>query len=118
MKPKGTAARSARRAKENARWRWLAWLPGLLLLLALIAVIGHLSEGERLLLLVRRSEPAWLLVAAILQAALRALTYWLPMLPGLWVSRREMRIPRNGPFRPSDSLPGRRSGRAGAGGET
>lgn len=50
-------------------WRSLAWMPGLLVLLALISVVGHIGEQERLLALVERSRPAWLLAAAALQAA-------------------------------------------------
>jgi uncharacterized protein (TIRG00374 family) len=40
-----------------------------MLFLALIAVATHLSEEERLLQLVRRSQPAWLIAAALLQTA-------------------------------------------------
>lgn len=50
-------------------WHRLAWAPGLLVLLALISVVGHIGEQERLLALVERSQPAWLLAAAALQAA-------------------------------------------------
>lgn len=56
-------------APERSWRRRLSWLPGLFLLLALIAVVTHLREEERLLLLVRQSQPAWLLAAALLQAA-------------------------------------------------
>jgi glycosyltransferase 2 family protein len=57
---------------DTARPSWrrrLAWLPGLLLLVTLIAVATHLAEERRLLLLVRRAQPAWILVAAVLQVA-------------------------------------------------
>lgn len=50
-------------------WRRFSWVPGLFILLALIAVVTHLREEERLLLLVRRSQPSWLLAAALFQAA-------------------------------------------------
>ncbi len=50
-------------------WRRLAWVPGLLLLLALCAVVSRLGEGKRLLFLAERSRPGWLLGAAALQAA-------------------------------------------------
>lgn len=50
-------------------WRRLAWAPGLLVLLALISVVGHIGEHERLLALVEHARPAWLLAAAALQAA-------------------------------------------------
>lgn len=50
-------------------WRRLAWMPGLLVLLALISVVSHRGEEERLLALIEHSRPAWLLAAAVLQVA-------------------------------------------------
>lgn len=54
---------------ERRWWRRLSWISGLFILFALIAVVTHLREEERLLLLVRRAQPAWLLAAAVFQAA-------------------------------------------------
>lgn len=50
-------------------WRRLSWVPGVLVLLVLFTVVGHLGEEERLIGLIGRSQPAWLLAAAALQAA-------------------------------------------------
>lgn len=49
-------------------WHRLAWEPGLLVLLALISVAGHMGEEERLLALVKRCQPAWLFAAPAVQA--------------------------------------------------
>jgi uncharacterized protein (TIRG00374 family) len=46
-----------------------AWLPGALLLGLLLAVGLHFGESHRFLELLQRAEPAWLLVAAVLQLA-------------------------------------------------
>ncbi len=43
-------------------------LPGLVLVLALVAVAGHLGEGREFLAVARRAQPAWLLVALVAQA--------------------------------------------------
>lgn len=51
------------------RWRRLTWLPGPLLLLAVVAVVTHLGEAERLVQLARRARPVWILAAVFLQAA-------------------------------------------------
>lgn len=56
--PLGGESGAPAAAPARSWWWRLAWLPGLLLFLALIAVVTHLSEEERLLLLVRRSQPA------------------------------------------------------------
>jgi uncharacterized protein (TIRG00374 family) len=49
--------------------RVLSWLPGVLLLAGLVAVATHFSEGRKFALLLERARPAWILVAALLQAA-------------------------------------------------
>jgi uncharacterized membrane protein YbhN (UPF0104 family) len=144
------------------KWVRAAWLPGALLLAALIAVALRYGESARFAEMISRAEPIWLVVAAVLQLAiilldaatlramllalgyyvppavafasfvlasviatvsllpggvgpfeagsvgtlrvlgvplevavaatllLRGFTLWLPMLPGLWLARREM----------------------------
>ncbi len=49
--------------------RVLSWLPGVLLLAGLVTVATHFSEGRKFAALVRQARPAWILVAALLQAA-------------------------------------------------
>jgi glycosyltransferase 2 family protein len=56
------------RGKRHA-WRWFSWLPGLVMLLALVAVVTHRAEGQRFALLLSHAQPAWLLAAAALQLA-------------------------------------------------
>jgi uncharacterized membrane protein YbhN (UPF0104 family) len=48
--------------------RILAWLPGVVMLAALVGIATHLGEQQRFLRMVRQAEPAWLLLAAALQA--------------------------------------------------
>jgi uncharacterized protein (TIRG00374 family) len=47
----------------------LSWLPGVLLLAGLVAVATHFSEGRKFAVLLQQARPAWILVAALLQAA-------------------------------------------------
>jgi len=55
---------------KGSRWRRvLSWLPGLVLLAGLVAVSSHFSEGKKFALLLQQARPAWVLVAALLQAA-------------------------------------------------
>ena len=49
--------------------RVLSWLPGVVLLAGLVAVATHFSEGRKFALLLERARPAWVLAAALLQAA-------------------------------------------------
>lgn len=49
--------------------RVLSWLPGVLLLAGLVAVATHFSEGRRFAGLLKQARPAWILAAALLQAA-------------------------------------------------
>ncbi|HEY0512771.1 MAG TPA: UPF0104 family protein, partial [Thermoanaerobaculia bacterium] len=49
--------------------RVLSWLPGLFLLAGLVAVVSHFAEGEKFVRLLQRARPAWILVAAVFQAA-------------------------------------------------
>ncbi|HZI89326.1 MAG TPA: lysylphosphatidylglycerol synthase transmembrane domain-containing protein [Candidatus Polarisedimenticolia bacterium] len=49
------------------KWVRAAWLPGALLLAALIAVALHYGESARFTEMLTRAEPIWLLVAAVLQ---------------------------------------------------
>jgi len=48
--------------------RVLSWLPGVLLLAGLVVVATHFSEGRKFALLLEQARPAWILVAALLQA--------------------------------------------------
>ena len=49
------------------KWVRVAWLPGALLLAALLAVSLRYGESARFAELLQRAEPAWLLVGVILQ---------------------------------------------------
>jgi uncharacterized protein (TIRG00374 family) len=54
--------------KRRGPWfRLLTWLPGLLVLGALVAVVTHRGEGERFARLASQAQPAWLLAGAFLQ---------------------------------------------------
>lgn len=56
------------RRKERGPWlRLLTWLPGILLLGAVVAVVTHRGEGERFAHLLQHAQPAWLLAGALLQ---------------------------------------------------
>ncbi|HKI06617.1 MAG TPA: lysylphosphatidylglycerol synthase transmembrane domain-containing protein [Thermoanaerobaculia bacterium] len=48
--------------------RILSWLPGILLLAGLVAVVNHAGEGQRFAEMLEQARPAWLLVGALLQA--------------------------------------------------
>ena len=58
------------------KWKWMraAWLPGALLLALVIVVSLRLAEAQRFADMVRRAEPFWLLLAAVLQVATYACT--------------------------------------------
>jgi Mg2+-importing ATPase len=51
------------------QWQWRRWGFGLLLLAAVLLVVAHGAEGREFAFLLTRSAPAWLLLAALLQAA-------------------------------------------------
>jgi uncharacterized membrane protein YbhN (UPF0104 family) len=53
----------------RAQWQWRRWGFGLLLLAAVLLVAAHAAEGREFAFLLTRSAPAWLLLAALLQAA-------------------------------------------------
>lgn len=53
----------------STKRRLPAWLPGALLLALLAAVGVHYGESQQFLELLRRAEPIWLVVAAVLQLA-------------------------------------------------
>ncbi len=55
--------------KTSRLRRILSWLPGVLLLAGLFAVVSHLGEGRKFALQLEAARPAWILVAALLQAA-------------------------------------------------
>jgi uncharacterized membrane protein YbhN (UPF0104 family) len=57
-------ANGAAGGASATRW-W--WLSGVALLLGLVLVVTHASEEQRLVELLQRAEPAWLLAAALLQ---------------------------------------------------
>src|ERR1700710_1382042 len=57
-------------APKTGRWRLiLCWLPGVLLLAGLVAVVSHRGEGRKFALQLEAARPGWILVAALLQAA-------------------------------------------------
>jgi uncharacterized protein (TIRG00374 family) len=57
-------------APKTSRWkRVLAWLPGVLLLAGLVAVVSHLGEGKKFASQLQAARPGWILVAALLQGA-------------------------------------------------
>jgi uncharacterized protein (TIRG00374 family) len=57
-------------APTKSKWRRvLSWLPGVLLLAGLVAVVSHLGEGRKFALQLKSARPTWILVAALLQAA-------------------------------------------------
>jgi len=68
----------------------LSWLTGLLILGAVVGVALHFTELERFAELARQAEPAWLIAAAVLQAA----TYFAAA--GVWwvVLKRARRAKR------------------------
>src|SRR5258705_13144252 len=53
--------------KRLPRWVKAAWLPGAILLVALIAVAFRYGESARFAEMLSRAEPIWLVVAAVLQ---------------------------------------------------
>jgi uncharacterized protein (TIRG00374 family) len=55
--------------KKSGMRRVLAWLPGLMLLAGLVAVVSHFGEGRKFAHLLQQARPAWVLVAALCQAA-------------------------------------------------
>jgi hypothetical protein len=56
--------------KKTSRWRRiLSWVPGVLLLAGLVAVVTHLGEGRKFALQLESARPEWILVAALLQGA-------------------------------------------------
>ncbi len=57
------------RSIHAPKWLRLAWLPGAILLAALLAVTARYGESKRFAELLGRAKPAWLLVAAVLQIA-------------------------------------------------
>jgi len=59
-----------RRVVYGARvGRWLWWLLGAALVAAVVVAALHVSEAEAFVRIARRTEPSWLLVAVVLQAA-------------------------------------------------
>ena len=55
--------------KKSGMRRVLSWLPGLMLLAGLVAVVSHFGEGRKFAHLLQQARPAWVLVAALFQAA-------------------------------------------------
>jgi uncharacterized protein (TIRG00374 family) len=56
-----------RRKGRNPWLRSLSWLPGIVLLGAVVAVVKHRGEGRHFALLLQQARPAWLLAGAVLQ---------------------------------------------------
>jgi len=60
--------------KGKGPWlRVLSWLPGVLILAAVVAVVTHRGEGQHFAELLRQAQPSWIFVAALFQG----LTYVL-----------------------------------------
>jgi uncharacterized protein (TIRG00374 family) len=55
--------------KTSRLRRVLSWLPGVVLLAGLVAVASHFTEGRKFARLLEQARPAWILAAALLQAA-------------------------------------------------
>ena len=55
--------------KKSGLRRVLTWLPGLMLLAGLVAVVSHFGEGRKFARLLQEARPIWILAAAALQAA-------------------------------------------------
>lgn len=55
--------------KSHRRSRWIPWVFGALMVGAVVAVALHATEWHEFLALLQRSQPRWLLVAVLLQAA-------------------------------------------------
>lgn len=51
------------------RWLFAAWATGVVLMLGLWALVSHLVEGREFALLAARTNPKWLIAAALLQGA-------------------------------------------------
>jgi uncharacterized protein (TIRG00374 family) len=58
--------------------RVLSWLPGVMLLAGLVAVVTHLGEGRKFARMLEQARPAWILAGAFLQA----ITYFCAA--GVW----------------------------------
>lgn len=59
-----------KQANGISGWQRLrAWLVGLLLLSVLVLLVTHFGELEHFAQLVRQAEPAWLMLAVLLQLA-------------------------------------------------
>lgn len=55
---------------KGSRWKLvLSWLPGVVLLAGLVAVVTHYAEGKEFAEMLRRARPGWLLAGALLQGA-------------------------------------------------
>src|SRR5258705_12486006 len=55
--------------KSRGRSRWLPWIFGALMVAAVVVAALHDTEWHQFLALMQRSQPRWLLVAVLLQAA-------------------------------------------------
>ncbi len=68
MADPGAAQPRSDPAEGSRRRLGLGWLSGAVLLAALGVLVTHLGEGQRFAALARSARPAWLAVAALLQA--------------------------------------------------
>jgi glycosyltransferase 2 family protein len=77
-------------SKGSAWLRFAPWLIGVLALIALIVVVFNLGEIEQFGRLMRRAQPQWLLLAALLQLMtyVSAASVWHQTLAGVGVHRR------------------------------
>src|SRR5581483_3089012 len=89
---KGTAKTHASTAMPTGSSPWktaLSWLSGLLILAGVVAVALHFTELKKLAELAQKAQPAWLLLAVILQAA----TYFAAA-GAWWIVLKRTRQPR------------------------
>lgn len=90
---KGTAKTHTSTAMPTGSSPWktaLSWLSGLLILAGVVVVALHFTELQKLAELARKAEPAWLLLAAALQAG----TYFAAA-GAWWIVLRRTKQPRN-----------------------
>jgi len=67
--PLGPTEAAGSRARPARRWtRWLPWLVGAAILVGVIVIAARATEARQFLRLLEHAEPAWVLVALLLQA--------------------------------------------------
>jgi uncharacterized protein (TIRG00374 family) len=91
-RPRGIVTTHASTSGDAGSSRWktaLSWISGLLILAGVVVVALHFTELKKLAELAQKAEPAWLLLAAALQAA----TYFAAA-GAWWIVLKRTRQPR------------------------